>query len=62
MPPPFFFRACFFFSRSYRAPEVVLGLPYGAKIDVVSLLAYLLLRPMLILLVLGAIVSCLLFW
>lgn len=26
-----------FFFRSYRAPEVVLGLPYGSKVDVVSL-------------------------
>ncbi|CAN0465268.1 unnamed protein product, partial [Ectocarpus sp. 8 AP-2014] len=23
-------------SRSYRAPEVIVGLPYGAKVDVVS--------------------------
>ena len=26
----------FLFFRSYRAPEVILGLPYGAKVDVVS--------------------------
>lgn len=37
-----FSRVFFFFlsSRSYRAPEVVLGLPYGAKIDVVSFKDY----------------------
>lgn len=39
-PPPPSTIACLFSARlvrrSYRAPEVIVGLPYGAKVDVVS--------------------------